>query len=141
MSGEENAVISLAPETVTTLSGNVEQLGAYLVQMAQIMTAMQRRLDQLEESERKATLNHEEVKTIQKQVRDRAAEYCEKYQISSPENTRAISGAIRRAVLTRYQVKDLHDVPAIARQAVGRMIETWSDVRLMMKCRERLRTD
>lgn len=130
--------ITLMPEVARQLSGSTEQLGQYLVQMATMMNVLQRRLEQLEENGRKVTLSHAEVKTVQQLIRMRSAEYCEKYQITSPGNLRRISAGIKKAVLARYGVKDLHDVPAIARQAVEAQISHWSDVRLMMKCRDAL---
>lgn len=133
----ENAIV-LMPEVAADLAGNTEQLGRYLVQMAAMMKTIQNRLEQLEENERKVTLSHTEVKDVQQLIRLRSAEYCEKYNIVSPGNLRRVSNGIKRAVLTRYGVKDLHDVPAIARQAVEAQISRWSDVRLMMKCRDAL---
>ena len=133
----ENAIV-LMPEVAADLAGNTEQLGRYLVQMAAMMKTIQNRLEQLEENERKVTLSHAEVKDVQQLIRMRSAEYCEKYNIVSSGNLRRVSNGIKRAVLTRYGVKDLHDVPAIARQAVEAQISRWSDVRLMMKCRDAL---
>lgn len=128
--------IILMPEVAQALSGNVEALGAYLVQMGQMMNRMQKRLDEMEENQRKITLTHQEVKDLQVLIRLRAMEYCEKYQITDPACLRKVSAAMKKAVLTRYGVKDLHDVPAIARSAVEAQICHFTDIRLVMKCRE-----
>jgi len=128
--------IILMPEVAQALSGNVEALGAYLVQMGQMMNRMQKRLDEMEENQKKITLTHQEVKDLQVLIRLRAMEYCEKYQITDPACLRKVSAAMKKAVLTRYGVKDLHDVPAIARSAVEAQICHFTDIRLVMKCRE-----
>lgn len=128
--------IILMPEVAQALSGNVEALGAYLVQMGQMMNRMQKRLDEMEENQRKITLTHQDVKDLQVLIRLRAMEYCEKYQITNPACLRKVSAAMKKAVLTRYGVKDLHDVPAIARSAVEAQICHFTDIRLVMKCRE-----
>jgi len=128
--------IILMPEVAQALSGNVEALGAYLVQMGQMMNRMQKRLDEMEENQRKITLTHQDVKDLQGLIRLRAREYCEKYQITDPACLRKVSAAMKTAVLTRYGVKDLHDVPAIARSAVEAQICHFTDIRLVMKCRE-----
>ena len=128
--------IILMPEVAQALSGNVEALGAYLVQMGQMMNRMQKRLDEMEENQRKITLTHQDVKDLQGLIRLRAMEYCEKYQITDPACLRKVSAAMKKAVLTRYGVKDLHDVPAIARSAVEAQICHFADIRLVMKCRE-----
>lgn len=134
----ESKIIVL-PETAQAIKQNTEQLGAYLVQMGQIMLQMQTRLDELEEKQRLVTLSHEDVKAVQVLIRNRTMEYCEKYELEDPGSRRTISGAIKKAVLKRYGVKDLHDVPAIARQAVESQIGKWADIRLAMKCREKSR--
>lgn len=128
--------IIVMPEVVQELSGNVEALGAYLVQMGQMMNRIQKRLNEMEENQKKITLTHQEVKDLQGLIRLRAMEYCEKYQITDPACLRKVSAAMKKAVLTRYGVKDLHDVPAIARSAVEAQICHFTDIRLVMKCRE-----
>ena len=128
--------IILMPEVAQALSGNVEALGAYLVQMGQMMNRMQKRLDEMEENQKKITLTHQDVKDLQVLIRLRAMEYCEKYQITDPACLRKVSAAMKKAVLTRYGVKDLHDVPAIARSAVEAQICHFTDIRLVMKWRE-----
>jgi len=128
--------IILMPEVAQALSGNVEALGAYLVQMGQMMNRMQKRLDEMEENQKKITLTHQDVKDLQGLIRLRAMEYCEKYQITDPACLRKVSAAMKKAVLIRYGVKDLHDVPAIARSAVEAQICHFTDIRLVMKCRE-----
>ena len=128
--------IILMPEVAQALSGNVEALGTYLVQMGQMMNRMQKRLDEMEENQKKITLTHQEVKDLHVLIRLRAGEYCEKYQITDPACLRKVSAAMKKAVLTRYGVKDLHDVPAIARSAVEAQICHFTDIRLVMKCRE-----
>ena len=128
--------IILMPEVAQALSGNVEALGAYLVQMGQMMNRMQKRLDEMEENQKKITLTHQEVKDLQVLIRLRAMEYCEKYRITDPACLRKVSAAMKKAVLTRYGMKDLHDVPAIARSAVEAQICHFTDIRLVMKCRE-----
>lgn len=128
--------IILMPEVAASLSGNVEQLGAYLVQMAQMMHMMQKRLDEMEEQQKKITFSHEETKVITELIRIRAMDYCDRYRIGDDGSIRAVRNAIKKAVLRRYGVKDLHDVPAIARQAVEKQIDHWTDIRLVMKRRE-----
>lgn len=136
----ERAVI-LMPDVAAMLQANTEQLGAYLVQMAGMMLRMQSRLDELEEKQRAVTLNHGEVKIIQQEIRMRAEEYCEKYALEDPKDAAKIRAAIKKAILTRYGIKDLHDVPAIARQAVEALISRWADIKMVYRIRESHRED
>ena len=137
--GEKTPPVTLMPDVAAALQGNVEQLGAYLVQMAQMMSIMQRRLDEMEESRRRVTADHEEVRKMAALIRLRAREYCEKYQLTDKKDQTAVRNAIKKAVLVRYGIRDLHDCPQVALQAVQKQIDNWADIRLVMKIREKHR--
>ena len=128
--------IVLMPDVAAALQENTEQLGAYLVQMAGMMLRMQNRLDELEEKQRAVTVDHCEVKIIQQLIRLRADEYCEKYGLEDPKDAGKIRAAIKKSILARYGIKDLHDVPAIARQAVEAQISRWADIKAVYRIRE-----
>lgn len=128
--------IMIRPEVAQDLSGNVEQLGAYLVQMAQMLQVMQKRMDEFEAAQKQVTLTHQDVKDVNGMIRTAAADYCLKYDIMDADSGKAVRMAMKKAILKRYGVKDLHDVPAIARQAVEAQIMHWTDIRLVMKRRE-----
>ena len=133
--------IILMPDVAATLQQNTEQMGAYLVQMAQMMHIMQRRLDELEEMQKAVTVDHQEVKIIQQLIRLRADEYCEKYGLEDPKDAGKIRTAIKKSILQRYGIKDLHDVPVIARQAVEAQISRWADIKIVLRIREKHRED
>ena len=134
MNGCEAIVIR--PDVAQDLSGDVEQLGVYLVQMAQMMQRIQKRMDDFEAMQKQVTLTHQDVKDISGMIRTKAADYCLQYGIMDDGSGRAVRAAIKKAILKRYGVKDLHDVPAIARSAVEAQIMHWTDIRLVMKRRE-----
>lgn len=134
-----NACFPVPMETAVMLQQNTEQLGAYLVQMAQMMLRLQGRLDELEEKQKAATVTHDEVKGIQQLIRIRADEYCEKYGLTDAKDAAKIRATIKKAILVRYGIKDLHDVPAIARQAVEALISRWADIKLVYRIREKHR--
>ena len=134
-----NACFPVPMETAVILQQNTEQMGAYLVQMAQMMMQLQGRLDELEEKQKAVTVTHDEVKAIQLLIRLRADEYCEKYGLEDAKDAVKIRAAIKKAILVRYGIKDLHDVPAIARQAVEALISRWADIKLVYRIREKHR--
>ena len=138
---EYKEVIPLMPEVASILQRNTETLGAYLVQMAQMMGTMQRRLDEIEESQRHVTVSHDEVGGLRAMIRLRADEYCGKYGLMDPKDAQAIRGAIKRSILTRYGIKDLHDCPKIALDAIEKQIDRWADIRMVYKLRDRHRED
>lgn len=138
---ERTPPIILMPDVAVALQENTEQLGTYLVQMAQMMHIMQKRLDELEEKQKAVTVTHDEVKGIQQLIRMRADEYCEKYGLTDAKDAAKIRAAIKKTILVRYGIKDLHDVPAIARQAVEALISRWADIKMVYRIRESHRED
>lgn len=136
-----NACFPVPMDTAVMLQQNTEQLGAYLVQMAGMIMRMQSRLDESEEKQKAVTVTHDEVKAIQLLIRLRADEYCEKYALEDPKDAAKIRAAIKKSILTRYGIKDLHDVPAIARQAVEALISRWADIKMVYRIRESHRED
>ena len=59
-----NACFPVPMETAVILQQNTEQLGAYLVQMAQMMLRLQNRLDELEEKQKAVTVDHGAVASL-----------------------------------------------------------------------------
>ena len=134
MNGSEAIVIHA--DVAQDLSGNVNMLGTYLVQMAGMIQRMQQRMDEFEQNLKLVTFTHQDVREINGMIRTAAADYCLRYDIMDDGSGKAVRAAIKKAVLKRYGVKDLHDVPAIARPAVEAQIQHWTDIRLVMKRRE-----
>ena len=128
-------------ETAVILQQNTEQLGTYLVQMAQMLTTIQRRLDEMEKDQRMVTLSHDEVLQLRVQIQLRANEYCEKYGLTDAKDTAAIRAAIKKSILQRYRIRDLHDCPKIALEAIVKQVDRWADIRMVMKIREKHRED
>ena len=78
-----------------------------------VMAAMQRRMDELEARQARVTISHGDVKRIGALIR----------------------AAIKKDILKRYQVKDLHDVPEAMLPAVENQVTRWADIRLVMERR------
>ena len=119
--------------TALALQDSVKQLGQYLAQLGRMMQTMQARMDELEQQQKQVTVSHKEVQNLGTLMKLRAREACEKYGLKDPADERAVRAAIKKAVLKRYGIKDLHDLPAVALQAVQKQIDHWADIRLMMK--------
>ena len=111
----------------------MKQLGQYLAQLGRMMQTMQARMDELEQAQKQVTITHKDVKDLGTQMKLRAREACEKYGLTDPADERTVKAAIKKAVLKRYGIEDLHDLPAVALQAVQKQIDHWADIRLMMK--------
>ena len=117
------------------MADDVKLLGQYLKQMGNMMAAMQKRMDEMEARQRQVTVTHEAVKRIQRLIRTRAQEICDKYALEDDESPKAFRKAIRKDVMSRWGVKDLHDLPEAAAGAVRSAIGSWVNIRMVMERR------
>ena len=131
---EEQRALALLPETAVQLHRDVQQMGEMMARMGQLMACMQRRMDEMEARQEKITVRHADVKRIQQLIRIRTAEICGKYALNA-ESAKVLRAAIKKDVLKRWGVKDLHDLPAAAKDAVENAIGGWTNIRLVMERR------
>lgn len=120
------------------LRENVEKLGEYLLNLGKVITRMQRRMDELEAQQAAVTVRHADVKGLNALIRTRAGEICERYGLTDPESVKLIRAAVKKSTLTRYGVKDLHDLPAVHLAGAEDGIRKWTNVRLVMDRRAKL---
>lgn len=133
--GLEDLMAVMPMSKVPALQENVEQLGRYLAQMGQLITAMQRRMDEMEARQEKITVSHRDVLQVMARIRWKAGEICGKYNLQDRESGKKIRAAIKKDVLKRAQVKDLHDLPVAMLPAAEKQIDSWTDIRLIMERR------
>ena len=131
---KEKALIML-PDTAVQLHQDVEQMGALLMRMGQVIGQMQRRMDEMEARQAAVTVSHADVKRIQARIRSRADEICRKNNLQDKDSPRIFRAAIKKDVLRRHQVKDLHDLKAAALPGAETQIDRWTDIRLLMERR------
>lgn len=124
------------PEDGMDALAAIAQLGGYVSQLGRIVAAMQRRMDEMEqESRRKLTISHADALNLQKLIRQRAAEICAQYQLPSVQDAAAFRAAIKKAVLTRHGIRDLHDLPLAALDGAGDQIAHYASMALVMERR------
>ena len=128
-------VVNPEAEAAVTLRENVETLGQYVLTLGQMITQMQRRMREMEDQQRQVTVSHAEALRVAAMIRARAAECCERYELRSAESVRTIRTAIKREILRRHGIRDLHDLPAEQLRAAMDEINRWSGIRLMMELR------
>lgn len=132
---ERQRALALLPETAVQLHQDVQQMGEMMVRMGQLITAMQRRMDEMEARQEKITVSHRDVLQMMARIRWKAGEICGKYGLQDRESGKKIRSAIKKDVLRRAQVKDLHDLPAAMLLAAEKQIDSWTDIRLIMERR------
>lgn len=121
----------------TELQANVAQLGQYIGQLGAIIGAMQRRMDEMEKQQAAVTIRHEDVKRLQALIRMRADQICGKYNLQDKDSPRIFRAAIKKDLMKRCGVKDLHDVPAAMLGGAENMISGWTNIRMAMERRAR----
>lgn len=134
--GGGNFVV-ISAQTVNRLEEDARKMGDMILQLGTMIGTMQRRMDEMEARQRAVTVSHGDVKRIQQLIRIRTEEICGKYQLTDPESVKRLRAAIKKDVLKRWGVKDLHDLPEAAREAVENAIGGWVNIRLVMERRGR----
>lgn len=131
----EDLMAVLPLSKVPALQENVEQMGRYLMQMGQLVAQMQRRLDEMEERQAQVTISHAEAKRLQALIRGRADDLCRKYNLQDKDSPKIFRAAIKKDLLKRFLVKDLHDLPAAALGRAEALVDSWVNIRLAMERR------
>lgn len=135
--GKEIAsVIQRREAAVARQEEAVGRLEECLAQMGRMLAAMQRRIEDMEAREQAVTVPHSEVKVIMARIRFRSGEIVEKYGLQKAD-VKIFRGAIRKEMLKKYGIRDLHDLPASEIGAAERWIDGWNSMRLVMECRDR----
>lgn len=132
---EQQRALALLPDTAVQLHQDVEQMGALLMRMGQVIGAMQRRMDELEARQAVVTISHMDAKQLMARIRWRADEICRKNNLQDRDSPRIFRAAIKKDVLKRHQVKDLHDLPAVALAGAEKQVDSWTNIRLIMERR------
>jgi len=145
MSGQEiqNKAVSLGggnyvvitAQTMNEAQENAQKMGQYILQMGQLIGQMQKRLDQMEARQAAVTISHKDVLQLMARIRFRAGSLCGQYYLQDEKSPKVIRTAIKKDLLKRHQLKDLHDLPAVMLPAAEKQIDRWSDVRLLMRRR------
>ena len=129
--GGGNFVVITA-QTMNRMEENARQMGEMILQLGTMIGTMQKQMDEMEARQRQVTVSHGDVKRILQLIRLRADELCGKYQLTDKDSQKIFRAAIKRDVLKRWGVKDLHDIPEAALPAVESAVGSWVNIRLVM---------
>ena len=116
--------------TAQQLAGMVQQLGVYLVQL-------DTRLRKQEElMQKRLTISSAQYRQLLTTIRRRAADLARKYQLDSAVLP-LLRTAIRQDTVSRWHVKDLHDLPESMLPEALAGINTWDSYSTIRKLRQR----
>ena len=132
--GGGNFVVITA-QTMNEMEENTRRMGEMILQLGTMMGTMQRRLDEMEERQAQVTISHAEAKRVQALIRGRADELCRKYNLQDKDSPKIFRAAIKKDLLKRFLVKDLHDLPAAALGRAEALVDSWVNIRLAMERR------
>ena len=132
--GGGNFVVITA-QTMNEMEENTRRMGEMILQLGTMMGTMQRRLDEMEERQAQVTISHAEAKRLQALIRGRAGELCRKYNLQDKDSPKIFRAAIKKDMLKRFLVKDLHDLPAAALGRAEALVDSWVNIRLAMERR------
>lgn len=95
-------------------------------QLLSVVARLEARIAALEmEEDGKVTILHQDALKLGQLIKARARVLADKYQLG-PVGERRIRAAIKKAVLSQYGIRDLHDLPARRLAAARMLIEGWS---------------
>ncbi len=120
--------------TAEQLSGMVQQLGVYLIQL----DARMRKQEEL--LQRRVTISSGQYKQLMAAARRRSAEISRKYQLPVSAGAR-IRTAIKKDVLARWGVKDLHDLPESALGEALAGMNAWDSYSFVRRLRQTMETE
>lgn len=115
----------LVETMVTMLKNNTEALN-------QLAATQQIQADRLEALEKQIRLNTlvtpQQVKYINDAIRTRARELLDKRGVDDKKAVTRLGNAVRKALLSRYGVGALHDIPKHEYSVAMSHIATWNDM-------------
>lgn len=117
----------LVPEQAARqLSMDVQQLG-------RILAAVIQRMEEMEKENAKVTISHDQAKALLSRMRERAAEICAQYALAGDKDAAAFRAAMKKAVLARHGIRDLHDLPLRALDGAEKQIDRYANIGLVMQ--------
>lgn len=112
--------------------GNRQQavdLASVANQLIGVVARLEARIAALED-DGKVTILHQDALKLGQLIKARARVLADKYQLG-PAGERRIRAAIKKAVLSQYGIRDLHDMPARRLAAARMLIDGWSSYQVI----------
>ncbi len=119
----------LKPDMMTRTEELAVRMESQINQLAMMISQLNARLAAMED-DGKATILHQDALKLGQLIKARARVLSEKYSLG-PAGERRIRAAIKKAVLTQYGIKDLHDLPARRLAAARMLIDGWSSYQVI----------
>lgn len=119
----------LKPDMMTRTEELAVRMESQISQLAMMISQLNARLAAMED-DGKATILHQDALKLSQMIKARARALSDKYSLG-PAGERRIRAAIKKAVLSQYGIKDLHDLPARRLAAARMLIDGWSSYQVI----------
>ncbi len=119
----------LKPDMMTRTEELAVQMESQISQLAMMISQLNARLAAMED-DGKVTILHQDALKLGQLIKARTRVLADKYQLG-PAGERRIRAAIKKAVLSQYGIRDLHDLPARRLPAARMLIENWSSYQVI----------
>ena len=115
---------------------SARQLSVQVAQLGRIVAVLARRMEDMEaQSARLITVSHAQALQLGKLIRGKAQAVAQRYGLPA-DSEKKIRAAIKKELLTRIGVRDLHDTPLAAWDRAAGIIDGWSNIGLIMEMRK-----
>ena len=115
---------------------SARQLSVQVAQLGRIVAVLARRMEDMEaQNARLITVSHAQALQLGKQIRGKAQAVAQRYALPA-DSEKKIRAAIKKELLTRIGVRDLHDTPLAAWDRAAGIIDGWSNIGLIMEMRK-----
>lgn len=138
LTAESMAAIGTAvQEIMRPIMATLAEIMGKNTEAVQYLAAQQKiQSDRMEALEKQIRLNtlvtQAQTRHINNAIKDRSRELLAKYQLEDDGKcVKALSGHIRKAILSRYGVSSLHDVPQCEYSVVMQQIGSWNDMLIL----------
>lgn len=127
-------IVKPLQELTGTQSTQLHQLQNVVTAISALYAQMDARMTALERERTAATILHKDALRLARLIRERSDDECARYGLGSA-GRKVLIHELKRAVLNRYGVKDMHDVPQLRLQDAEKYIAAWPSFRAVIKAR------
>lgn len=117
----------LVPEEIT------RQMAVSVAQLGRIVSVLARKVEEMEaESAQRVTVTHAQALQLRKLIDAKAQAVIEQYRLIRCDSAVQLRRLIKKELLTRLGIRDLHDIPLAAWDRAVGIIDGWSNIQFVL---------
>ena len=112
---------------------SARQLSVQVAQLGRIVAVLARRMEDMEaQSARLITVSHAQALQLRKLIDAKAQAVIEQYRLIRCDSAVQLRRLIKKELLTRLGIRDLHDIPLAAWDRAVGIIDGWSNIQFVL---------